>query len=480
MIGPVSEDRRATAAPARWQPEAHRMPLSLIPIGYAIVSIACSFAVPRVEHAFGGATMASVSAASAIAFFSAVSSGMMALTGIVFAIAFVMVQFGAVAYSPRLVVTFGSDPTLYHTLGISSATFIYSLAALVWTDRNNTGEVPLVSSVIVIVLLIVSLMAFARLIQRLSDLQINNVLQFIGKQGRGVIAALFERISESDAEARDGAEMRAPLAPLTQVLAYSGEPRTIARFDIDTLVRLAREAHAHIVLECAVGDTLVEDTVVFRVHGAAAPLPEALLMRAVHLAGSRTFEQDPKYAIRLLVDIAIRALSPAINDPTTAVQALDQIEDLLRRLGRRKLDAGRACDGDGVVRLTFPMPTWDDYLALSFDEIRQFGLTSVQVMRRMRAALIGLAESVATAERRDVVRQYLEHLNLGVGRSDFDDRDQATALQEDRQGLGLSRRHAEAGAARPADNIGVTPGGAGSASSLPTDPAAAAAPVEPG
>jgi uncharacterized membrane protein len=480
MTGPVTAHRRATSAHARWQQEAHRLPPSLIPIIYALVSIGCSFVAPRIEHAYGGATMAAVSAASAIAFFSAVSSGMMALTGIVFAIAFVMVQFGAMAYSPRLVVTFGSDPTLYHTLGISSATFVYSLAALVWTDRNDTGDVPLVSSIIVIALLIVSLMAFARLIQRLNDLQIDNVLQFIGKRGRSVIAALFEGIAESDADARGGAEVRAPLGPLTQVLAYSGEPRTIARFDIDTLVRLAREAQARIVLECAVGDTLVEDTVVFRVHGAAARVPEAQLMRAVRLAGTRTFEQDPKYAIRLLVDIAIRALSPAINDPTTAVQALDQIEDLLRRLGRRKLDAGRAYDSDGTLRLTFPMPTWEDYLALSFDEIRQFGLTSVQVMRRMRAALIGLAESVAGEGRREVVRQYLEHLNLGVGRSAFDDRDQATALQEDRQGLGISRRHAEADAPRAADNIGVTAGQARSAPRLPADPAAAAAPVAPG
>ena len=154
----------------------------------------------------------------------------------------------------------------------------------------------------------------------------------------------------------------------------------------------------------------------------------------------RTFEQDPKYPIRLLVDIAIRALSPAINDPTTAVQALDQIEDLLRRLGRRELDAGRAFDASGQVRLIFPVPTWQDYLELSFDEIRHFGAKSVQVIRRLRAALVGLADAVTVEERRAAILRYLDHLNLGVGRSEFDDLDQAAALQEDRQGLGLSRR----------------------------------------
>src|SRR5467141_2460896 len=92
--------------------------------------------------------------------------------------------------------------------------------------------------------------------------------------------------------------------------------------------------------------------------------------------------------IRLLVDIAIKALSPAINDPTTAVQAIDQIEDLLRRLGGHDLDAGYARDADGDLRLIFPMPTWEDYLVLAFDEIRHYGSDSVQVMRRLRSALV--------------------------------------------------------------------------------------------
>ena len=86
---------------------------------------------------------------------------MMALTGIVFAIAFVVVQFSALAYSPRLVVMFANSPTLYHTLGIFFATFTYSLAALAWTDRGGSGEVPLFSTMLVNVLLIVSMLAFA-------------------------------------------------------------------------------------------------------------------------------------------------------------------------------------------------------------------------------------------------------------------------------------------------------------------------------
>jgi uncharacterized membrane protein len=120
---------------------------------------------------------------AALAFFSSVSSGMMALTGIVFAIAFVMVQFSASAYSPRLVVVFANDPSLYHTVGIFSAMFGYSLAALAWTNRGESETAPLFSTIAVVVLLIVSLLAFARLIQKVSDLQITSVLDNLGEKG---------------------------------------------------------------------------------------------------------------------------------------------------------------------------------------------------------------------------------------------------------------------------------------------------------
>jgi uncharacterized membrane protein len=110
---------------------------------------------------------------------------------------------------------------------------------------------------------------------------------------------------------------------------HFGGPLTIAKIDIDDLVRRAQQAGAVIVITCAVGDTLVENTVLLQVHGAKVTMLETNQRRAIHVARERTAEQEPKYPIRRLVDIAIKALSPAINDPTTAVQAMDQIEDLL-------------------------------------------------------------------------------------------------------------------------------------------------------
>ncbi|MFZ4789774.1 MAG: DUF2254 domain-containing protein [Candidatus Competibacteraceae bacterium] len=422
-------------------------PLSIppwfIPMLYMSVTAICGLVLPRLEQEYLVAYSHGMSVTSAQATLSAVASGMMALTGIVFALAFVMVQFSAIAYSPRLVTWFGRDPVLFHALGLFIATFFYAIATLAWVDRGGNGTVPLFSVLLVTVLLILSMIVFARLVQRLNDIQISNVLYFVGQQGRKVIRAMFPRldtVGDAAPELWQTAAESAQQRPVTQILRYSGDPWTVTQFHLDALVRQAQAEDAVIVMECAVGDTLVEDTLLLRVYGGQHPLPEAPLRRAIHLARERTFEQDPQYPLRLLVDIAIKALSPAINDPTTAVQALDQIEDLLRRLGRRVLNAGYVTDDQGVVRLIFPTPTWEDYLALAFDEIRQYGVSSVQVIRRLRSALVGLAESLTDISRKAVVERYLHHLNLMVEHSILDAEDRVMALQEDRQGLGLSRR----------------------------------------
>jgi uncharacterized membrane protein len=384
---------------------------------------------------------------SAQAFLSAAASGMMALTGIVFAVAFVMVQFSAVAYSPRLVLWFARDQTLFHSLGIFVATFVYSLATIVWVDRDGSGTVPLFSLTLVGILLLASVLLFSCLVQRLAKLQIANVLHLIGDKGREVIRQTFH---ESAGQSRHDPVKRAESAcgqgfgPVTQTLKYSGNPRSITKLDSDRLVRLAKRAEAVIVIAGSVGDTLVEGTPLLRVHGGNRELPVGALMRGIHLARERTFEQDPKYAIRLLVDIAIRALSPAVNDPTTAVQTIDQIEDLMLRLGGCCLDTGHVRDRNGALRLVYPMPTWEDYLTLAFDEIRQFGAGSVQVMRRLRSALVSIEDSATIPSRAEAVRRYIRHLDLVIQTSTLDAEDRLIALQEDRQGLGLSRQRAVA------------------------------------
>src|SRR6516225_12337723 len=208
------------------------LPPWLIPMLYTVASMTAGLILPRLEHAYFAGYTENISVGSALAFFSSVSSGMMALTGIVFAIAFVLVQFSALAYSPRLVIMFASSPTLFHTLGIFVATFLYSLAALVWTDRGGSGRVPLFSTLLVGILLIVSMTAFTLLVQSLNNLQIHNVLQAIGARGRSVIRMMFPLIADNPNVSREQIEIPLNFGPPTQTLTHSGEPRAITRFDL--------------------------------------------------------------------------------------------------------------------------------------------------------------------------------------------------------------------------------------------------------
>jgi hypothetical protein len=219
------------------------MHLWLIPMIYVGASAACGMVLPRIEQAYFASYTLDLSVASAQAYLSAVASGMMAITGIVFAMAFVMVQFSAIAYSPRLVLWFARDHTLFHSLGAFVATFIYALCTLAWVDRGGSGTVPLFSSLLVGVLLIVSMLLFSRLVQRLADLQITSVLHLIGEKGREVIRDVFHRFDGKPATGVDLARQAAASAqqkPATQTLKYSGAPRTIAKLDIEALVLMAQ------------------------------------------------------------------------------------------------------------------------------------------------------------------------------------------------------------------------------------------------
>jgi len=390
------------------------------------------FTVPRLANSVLPGFVSTISVNSAIGIYSAVASGMIALTGIVFSLAFVMVQFSATAYSPRLVLWIARDPIMSHSIGVFTATFLYSLAALAWVDRGGSGRVPLAGSVFVIALLIVSVLMFIFLIQRVGMLQVNRMLIFTADQGRKVIEDLYPPINTPRSQ---GSTATTDL-PCLQTLLHRGQPRIIQQVNIPALVKFA-EGYA-IELVSSVGDAALEATPIFRVFGVGSVVPEDRLRSAIRLGGERTFTQDPKYAIRLLVDIAIKALSPAINDPTTAVQALDQIEDLLIRLGRRRLEIGSFCDVDGTLRLLISFPTWDDFLSLAFDEIRFYGATSVQVMRRMKA-LVNELVSVLPEERQPALRQWQDRLQVAVERSFADQADRLEASAEDRQGLGSTR-----------------------------------------
>jgi len=409
----------------------------LVPALYAVGAITLGLTLPRIENYFFPGLNSTITVGQATAIYSAIASGMIALTGIVFSLAFVMMQFSASTYTPRLVMWIARDPVMSHALGVFTATFLYALAALSGVDRNRSGHVPFVSLWVVIALVLASLAMFIKLIQLIGLLQVTRMLIFTGDRGREVIATTYPPVS-SEAVAKGPVDLSA--LTCTQTLAHHGRPRSIQAVDVTTLMHLAAASGGVIEMAVAVGDTVVEMMPILKIHEARKPIDEKELLDGIELGDERTFEQDPKYAIRLLVDIAIRALSPAVNDPTTAVQALDQIEDLLIRLGQRHLEIGVYRDNTGELRLVVPFPTWEDLIRLGFDEICSCGASSVQVMRRMNALISDLIPRVPE-ERRPALRHWQGRVSATIARSFTGEEEKMEAMQEDRQGLGIPREH---------------------------------------
>ena len=175
----------------------------------------------------------------------------------------------------------------------------------------------------------------------------------------------------------------------------------------------------------------------FRLYGGAGAIDDRQLRAAVALGSERTVEQDPTFAFRILVDIAIKALSPAINDPTTAVLAIDQLHRLLRRVGLRHLRGEEICDETGEPRLIFRTPNWEDFVHLTCTEIRHCGAGSIQIMRRMRSMLENLMQTLPP-HRHAELRQQLELLDRTIEEHYSFPEDRALARIPDPQGLGGS------------------------------------------
>ena len=428
--------RRAVAAIDHGQRMTRRVgfPPWTIPAGYAAAALAIGFALPRLEHRLWLDAASSINSASAIAIYSTVAAGTMTLSAIVFSLTFVMVQFSATAYSPRLVLWLADDPVISHAVGLFTGTYLYSISAIAWVDRDNVDGVPFLGAVVAVMWLLASIGMFIALIRRVARLQVNKMLAFTAEQGRRVIVAHYSEPRSGAAE--DGHVP--PTALPAQELRHRGRPRTVQAIDTAALLKLASAANARVDVAVAIGDTLIESTPLLRVFGTGRPIEERRLLAAIQVGDQRTFEQDPQYAIRLLVDIAIRALSPAINDPTTAVQALDEIGDLLLRLGNSCLATAPICDAGGVARVVMPVPSWEDFLRLAFEEICSYGASSVQVMRRMNALLTELTAALPVA-RRPALGYWKHRLRASIERHfpDLDQRRDASA--GDRQGLGVSR-----------------------------------------
>src|SRR5208282_794712 len=197
-------------------------------------------------------------------------------------------------------------------------------------------------------------------------------LSAIAAQGRTTIDDLYRH-------PRTGGTPPAPLLPpLTRTVTWPHPQAILQQFDQRRL--FAATGTAVIVFRARIGDTLQEGAPVADLHG--ADMTDAAVLGALRTGQERTFGQDPMFAFRLLADIGLRALSPAVNDPATAVQVLDTTESLLLPLVSRDLDVAEVADSAGTVRVVLALPSWDDYLRIALDDLTEAAAHSPMVLLR--------------------------------------------------------------------------------------------------
>jgi uncharacterized membrane protein len=385
----------------------------------------------RLERAMG--LEADLSRDTGLAVMSTIASSTFTLVVVVSSATLVAVQLASAQLTPRIISLVYRDTVRKLTLSAFVLTFTFSVGVLV----RIHGTVPLVSSYLAAYGFLINLALFLYLIDFIGkSLRPSSALRNVALIGREVIRGVYPSLLD---------EKR--LAALEPIRILEGQPDRIVlnsedgavlAFDMKGLVSLAERSNCLIELMPQVGDFVAIGDPLFRVFDGGKDLSEETLRNSVAIGSERTMEQDPMFVFRIIVDIASKALSPAINDPTTAVLAIDQLHHLLRNVGTRSLADGREEDRAGHVRLVYRTPDWEDFVQLAVTEIRHYGHDSIQVMRRLRAMLENLIATLPD-RRAPILHMEMSLLTSSSRRSFLDSKDQELAEASDAQGIGGGR-----------------------------------------
>lgn len=387
--------------------------------------------IDRSVHLPRDFTYASMSASWVLA---SIVTAVAALTGFVVTVTVLVVQVATGTLSPRYMRVWYRDRVLKALLALLTGTLSFSFTLL---RRVDPTFVPNLGTSIAGLLLVLCLVLFAIFLDRfLHRLRPVAVAAIVSDYLQDDFRSLVQTLARPDIHWTRPADDRAPV-----LVVRATRRGAIQAIDVDGLCRWARRRDLVVVVRHPVGDFVTVHARLIEVYGDGAVDPREAdrLRRMLVLGAERTLGQDPAFAIRIMVDIAARALSSAINDPTTAVQVIDYLGDDLRTIGT--VDFSRLGAAElGPAGLVIPFRSWSDYLALATTEIREYGAESTQVMRRLRAMLEDLLEEVAQ-ERREAVRDELARLDATVVRAFSDSVDFDRARTADYQGIGGTGEH---------------------------------------
>ncbi|MDQ3424247.1 MAG: DUF2254 domain-containing protein [Actinomycetota bacterium] len=380
-----------------------------IPAVCATAAVVLAVVLVRIDDATDGDALPVLfpgGPSGARALLGSITASMISFTGLVFSITIVVLQLTSSQFSPRILRSFLQDRASQAALGVFVATFVYAMTVLrsVRGESTDAPFVPRIATTMSFVLVIASVALFIYYIHHIANMiRAATILASVGGETRKLLAQRYPK---------DRQALSAPLHPVRQTVCAPG-PGVVTTLSAQPLTELAAEADCVVELIPAVGTFVPEGAPLFHVRrdgGRPAPdLDEKAVLSTVTFDIEPSMEQDVSYGFRQLTDVAERVLSPSLNDHTTAVQAIDQIHDLLRRLASCPMPERIEADEDGVARVIEHEVGIDHYLDVGVDQIARWADDSPRVLGRLRAMLADV-ETVARPEHLAAIRRHDEHL----------------------------------------------------------------------
>ncbi len=355
--------------------------------------------------AFGSAG----SADGARTLMATIAGSMITVASLTFSITIASLSLASSQFGPRLVRNFVRDTGNQVVLGTFIATFLYCLLILRTVKGSESNLfVPSLSVTTGVVLAMASLGVLIYFINHIAHaIQATHIIASIGKDLSAAIDRLYPKRLDGEDEEQGYEEDEEWSPPGESRHVYATRSGYVQSIQFSDLVALAAETSVTLRVPHHPGQFVAKGATIVEVFGEPGNRDneeqDDRVLKAVWLGSERSSGRDIEFYIDQLVEIAVRALSPGINDPFTAMQCLDQLGASLRQLAERKLPSANYRDDDGNIRLVANTQTLEGALGAAFNLIRQFGSASPPVMMRMLETLAVLAEYAPSPEQKRVL-----------------------------------------------------------------------------
>ncbi|MEJ2007501.1 MAG: DUF2254 domain-containing protein [Acidobacteriota bacterium] len=341
--------------------------------------------------------------------FSTIAASMITVAGVVFSITIVALTLASSQFGPRLLVNFMRDTTNQVVLGIFIATFIYCLLAM-RTVRSipEHSFVPYLSVAFALALALVNVGVLIFFIHHVSNsIRAENVIAAVSEDLNQAVERLIRKRSD-EAEPPAGAPARPENFEEQSCLMNAAKSGYLQAIDVDTLVHRATEHDLILHVKTRPGDFVVEGSCLLSAWPSERLTEEIYnsLTSPFILGGERTSEQDIEFSIHQLVEVALRALSPGINDPHTAMNCIDWLGASLCRLADKYDPSPYRYGEQGRLRVILTPVTFAGLTNAAFDQIRQYGRTSVAVTLRLLETITTVTEHTRQPEMCQALRRH--------------------------------------------------------------------------